>query len=313
MVKKMPEVSVVMAVYNEEGKVHLGIESILNQTLTDFEFIIIDDGSTDRTPEVLASYSDKEPRMKVIRQDNQGLTRALNHGLALATGRYIARQDDNDISLPERLARQVAYLEKKPAAVLVGCDIDLIDDEDRFLVTIKNSQLKDIVKKLRKMNPFCHGSILFRRAVGGIDIRYNEFYQKAQDYDLVCRVAETGEATILPEMLYRWRFSRRGILATNVTFYGDRARENYIRRLSGLAEDFSPPAPEQVTPDYSGWRMTWSLAIRYLSGYETGKARSCFFAILNDLPFMGREYRQCLKYIAISLLPHSLLRKIREG
>lgn len=310
--KIMPEVSIVMAVYNEEIRVHLAIESILNQTFTDFEFIVIDDGSTDDTQAVLTKYSGIDKRIKVIRQENHGLTKALNKGLCVATGKYIARQDDNDISLAERLARQVSYLESHPTVVLVGSDIDVIDDDGAFLVTNCNSHVKNLGKKCCKVNPFCHGSIMFRRKVGGVAIRYNDFYRKAQDYDLVCRLVELGSAVILPEVLYQWRFSKNGIVATNVNFYGERARINYICRINGFKEDFSQPSEKQITPDYSEWRFTWALAIRYLSGYDTSRARRCFFDILKKLPFMGTEYRLCLKYIAITFLPITVIRMFRE-
>jgi glycosyltransferase involved in cell wall biosynthesis len=302
-----------MAVYNEENTVRLAIDSILGQTLADFEFIVIDDGSTDNTIDILTMYGRRDDRINIIRQNNCGLTSALNRGLATATGRFVARQDGNDISLPHRLSCQTAFLERNPSFVLVGSDVDLIDDDGKFLVTIKNSQIKNIAQKLRKTNPFYHGAIMFRRIVNGDAIRYNEYYQMAQDYDLACRLVEMGKVIILPDVLYRCRFSRKGIVATNVTFYGERARENYLRRASGLAEDFSAPNIDQITPKYDKWRFTFSIAIRYLSGYETEKARESFIKVSREVPFMSREYFHCLKYIVISFLPHRVIRKIREG
>ena len=309
----MAKVSVVMAVYNEEDKVHLAIESILGQTFSDFEFIIIDDGSTDKTLEILKSYRRKDSRISIIKQSNCGLTRALNRGLTEATGRFVARQDGNDISLPHRLASQTAFLESNPSYVLVGSDIDLIDDDEQFLVSIRNSSIENIGPKLRKTNPFCHGAIMFRRSINGKAICYNEFYKLAQDYDLICRLVKMGNAVILPEILYRWRFSRNGILASNVTFYGNRARENYVRRALGHAEDFSVPDPEQIAPIIAPWRFSFSLAIHYLSGYETRKARKAFRDALKGMTFMSRDYFWCLAYIAASFFPLCVLRKMREG
>ena len=114
----MPLVSVIMAVKNGGDLVKEAIDSILIQSLTNFEFIIINDGSTDETLRTLQAYRD--PRILVVSQENQGLAKALNKGLMLARGKYIARQDHDDISLPTRLEKQVQYLEQHPRVGLLG-------------------------------------------------------------------------------------------------------------------------------------------------------------------------------------------------
>src|SRR4051812_26679567 len=124
-----PTVSVLMAVYNGEQYLREAVNSILSQTFKDFEFIIIDDGSTDRSPELLASYARADSRVKLISRPNKGLTKSLNEGLHAARGEFVARMDGDDISLPERFERQVSYLREHPEVVLVGSRVEFIDPD----------------------------------------------------------------------------------------------------------------------------------------------------------------------------------------
>ncbi|MHA1713815.1 MAG: glycosyltransferase, partial [Candidatus Ranarchaeia archaeon] len=133
---KPPKVSVIMSVYNAEKHVKKAIDSILSQTFRDFEFIIINDGSTDRTSEILKSYAD--PRLIVVNQANRGVTQSLNKAIGMARGQYIARMDADDISLPQRLEMQVEFLEEHPEVGLVGTSVITIDEEGK---TIKESRL----------------------------------------------------------------------------------------------------------------------------------------------------------------------------
>src|SRR6266404_8121857 len=116
-----PDISVVMGVYNGEARLRETIDSILSQQDVSLEFIIVDDGSTDQTSQILEDYARHDSRVKLIQQENQGLTRALITGCAAARGKYIARQDAGDISLPNRLARQLAFIERHPDAAFVSC------------------------------------------------------------------------------------------------------------------------------------------------------------------------------------------------
>lgn len=209
--KESPKVSVVMSVYNGELYLREAVDSILDQTFTDFEFIIIDDGSTDTTWQILSAYND--PRTRLVRNhENIGLTRSLNKALALARGEYVARQDADDVSLPWRLARQVAFLDATPGVGLVSSSYEVIDPEGRRLrtVTVPTSD-SDIRSHLYKRNPFCHGAAVFRHAcieaVGG----YRESFRVAQDYDLWLRMAERFELANLGDPLYRWRLRPEAI------------------------------------------------------------------------------------------------------
>jgi glycosyltransferase involved in cell wall biosynthesis len=203
-------VSVVMSVCNAEAYVADAVASILRQTFRDFEFIIVNDGSTDRTAEILAGFRD--PRITVISQNNQGLTASLNRALRIARGTYIARMDADDISLPERLERQVQFLEENPAVGLMSCHFCIIDADGKHRSLCRppahNAELQ---QELLIGNQFCHGAAVFRveciKTVGA----YREFFKFAQDYDLWLRIAEKYQCANLAVPLYQWRDERHSL------------------------------------------------------------------------------------------------------
>ena len=158
-----PKVSVVMSVYNGERYLREAVESILNQTFIDFEFVIIDDGSTDDTLGILERYTD--PRIRLVKNGrNIGLTESLNRGIRLARGKYVARQDADDISLPERLSSQLLFLDKHRGIGLVGTSFDIIDSSGRLceqvILPTDNETLQEL---LWVRNCFCHGSVMMRK------------------------------------------------------------------------------------------------------------------------------------------------------
>ena len=129
----IPLVSVVLSVYNGEKYLMNAIESILDQTYPAFEFIIVNDGSTDNSPKIIDKYRKLDNRIKVLNQKNRGLIDSLNRGLALANGRYIARMDSDDISLPSKLEEQYNYLENNPDIGVLGTWIEMINEDGKPL------------------------------------------------------------------------------------------------------------------------------------------------------------------------------------
>jgi glycosyltransferase involved in cell wall biosynthesis len=301
-----------MSAFNEQDRIHLAIESILKQTFQDFEFIIVDDGSTDDTKQILNAYTRKDNRIKVLETPNQGLTKALNIGLELADAEFIARQDANDISYPTRLERQFNYLQEHPGIVLLGSDFEIIADNGCLLSTIRNSKLDRLKDKIEHNNPFCHGSIIFKGVVGNCAVSYDEFYKTAQDYDLICRLSEKGKIAILPEVLYRWTLSDLGIQSSNVIFFSRRARENHINRKTGKPENFEKPNYEQIKPMPSSAHILLSKGICCLSGYEKANARSYFLQALKLAKRFSRQHLSCLGLLLVCFFPKSILASIRE-
>lgn len=214
-----PTVSVVMSVYNGGPDLPFAIDSILAQSFADFEFIIINDGSTDDSLDVLRAYEQKDARIKLIDQDNTGLTVALRRGVAASQGEYVARMDADDLSMPSRLGKQVDLLRADESVVMVSCHLENFRDDG----SIERIQVYDQNPRLGKLftcffNPIGgHGQIMYRRtayeAAGGYDPDYN----LAEDYDLWTRILDHGELGIIPEILYRYRVGHESVTSRNKT------------------------------------------------------------------------------------------------
>ena len=201
-----PTVSVIMAVKNGGQEVRQAVESILNQTLTDFEFIIINDGSTDETLKVLAEYQD--PRIHVYSQENEGLARSLNRGLSLAVGVYIARQDHDDISLPTRLEKQVSFLKNHPDCGLLGTAAEIWGPDGSLNRRHEHPlDAATLTFDLIFNNPFVHTSWMFPSKV----ISHIGYYtidperEPPEDYEYVSRISRQFSVANLPEALVIYR------------------------------------------------------------------------------------------------------------
>jgi glycosyltransferase involved in cell wall biosynthesis len=197
------------------GTLRRSIESILAQTWSDLEFLIINDGSADNSREIISSFSD--PRIRLVDNfTNIGLTKSLNRGLELAQGELIARQDADDISMPNRLEFQVSYLREHPEIVLLGTWGQVIDDEGNALSKIR-PPLNPYLLKWRMLftNHMIHSSVMFHakeiRNLGG----YNKEIAKAQDYELWNRVMRTYHVAQLPEILVYLRKHPESISANS--------------------------------------------------------------------------------------------------
>jgi len=203
-------VSVLMSVYNSSRFVRAVIESILGQTFRDFEFIIIDDCSTDNSVEIVRSYND--PRIRLIPlPENRGLSAALNYGIEQARGEYIARADYDDVPEVARLERQLGFLREHPDIVLLGTWNMVIDAEGRLRGRTEYPvSHEEIVEQLAKKNCFCHSSVIVRTDVVRERRGYRGF-RISQDYDLWTRVAERYRVANLPEYLIRYRVLQRSL------------------------------------------------------------------------------------------------------
>ena len=204
----VPKVSVVISVYNDAAFIEQSLNSLLQQTYDDFEIIVVNDGSTDDSADILQRLQQQDGRIRIIDQENQGLTRALINGYKAARGGYIARQDGDDWSHPERLEKQVAALRENSALVFIGCWAEGVTREGRILETVERpSDPETATRELRfkRQGPPAHGTIMFRRdvyeQVGG----YRPQFYFSQDSDLWLRMAEVGPIGYLPEVLYRYR------------------------------------------------------------------------------------------------------------
>ncbi len=209
--KSKPEISVVMSVYNGEDFLRESIVSILNQTFKNFEFIIINDGSRDSSLKIIEEYRSKDARIKKINNEkNIGLSASLNKGIKIAKGKYIARQDADDISHSDRLEKQYEFLETKEDVHLVGSNCRKIDINGSFIYEDnKFSNISDYVNTLLRQSAiFPHGTAFMRkeivRALGG----YNENFYYSQDGELWLRFIKNDyKIVVFREILYSYRIT----------------------------------------------------------------------------------------------------------
>jgi glycosyltransferase involved in cell wall biosynthesis len=203
-----PRVSVLLPVYNAERYVAEALRSIVTQTFTDFELLIVDDGSTDSSRAILERFAAQDPRIRLVSRPNTGYLLALNEMLARARGEYVARMDADDVALPARFDRQVRYLDENPECVLVGSRVTLIDPDGAPITVTRNAlnheQIDASLMECGEQTVY-HPSIMFRRQVvldlGG----YRPECYTSEDVDLFLRLAEVGQIVNLPEPLLKYR------------------------------------------------------------------------------------------------------------
>jgi len=206
-----PKVTVLMSVYNGKRYLREAVGSILNQSFKDFEFLIVDDGSTDETGKILKSYND--PRIRIHNnRKNIGLAKSLNIGLKMAKGKYIARQDADDISMSERLKRQVDFLNSNPDYAVVGTFAKVVNDDlEEVRLWERPTQDIDIRKYLKIDNCIVHGSTMIRIS-SLINVGfYDESMEKSQDYELWLRLSKKYKMANIPEFLYLWRTNSKKV------------------------------------------------------------------------------------------------------
>ncbi|HXZ45064.1 MAG TPA: glycosyltransferase [archaeon] len=269
-----PLISVVMAALDGEKYLEEALGSILGQSFRDFEFIIINDGSTDNTASILQRYADLDARLRPFHQRNRGVTAALNMGCRVARGKYIARMDADDIACPDRFERQVDFLERHPAVAVLGGAIELINGKGapirRVRFPVEDRQIKEI---LPPGNCFSHPSIMMRKdafdAMGG----YRMPFLHAEEYDLWLRMAECYDLANLPDVLLYYRIHARQVTARHLRqqVVSDLAAKATARIRRATGQDPPLPAPgvnadSLATLAVSRDRLTDTLIDRYL-GY----------------------------------------------
>ncbi len=205
---KHPKISVIMPVYNSEKYLRESIESILNQTFTDFELIVINDSSTDNSLNIIKSYKDK--RIKLINnKKNLGTVKSRNVGLRKAKGKYIAVMDSDDISLSNRFGLQFNYLENNPHIFLVGSSAIYIDDKGKEIKRFrKYDDYKMLAWRLPKSCSIVHSSVMFRNE----GLLYSRIFTSAHDYNFYLDLLEKGKnLTNLPNFLVKHRVHKDSI------------------------------------------------------------------------------------------------------
>lgn len=291
-----PRVTVFIPAFNREDYICTAINSMLAQEYTDFEILVVDDGSTDRTAERVAAYADPRVRLSVS-QSNQGIPASRNRGLELARGEYIALLDSDDYSYPERLGTQVAFLDQNPDIVQVGSGCTLMDENGQLLKRVRRHPLKpdDIDAHL-----LFHCSLINRTIMARTEplreFGYDTAFPRCQDYDLHVRLAEHYRMANLPQLLVCGR-EHPGRITKNTRGLGrDRKMAIQAKVLDQLAMDYSdkdllwhylltqkPDADIDSAAEYLDWAEHWleslAAANRSTGRFDAGAFRRVLAAM----------------------------------
>jgi len=283
-----------MPVYNNERYLAAAVESILNQTFRDFEFIIIDDGSSDGSLQMLEQYAQKDSRIRLASRPNTGYTIALNEGLRIARGQYIARMDADDISAPDRFAKQVQFLDDHPECVVVGGNVLLIDrdgDPIREMCLGFSHEEIDAAHMNGQGGALIHPAVTIRKSALDCVGEFREDYECAEDLDIFLRLAEVGKVANLPEVVLQYRQHLSSIGYTRADeqqrYTVCAVRDAHERRGIPLPEEWEYPIQGKVSAATSYRKWVWWA----LSGHNVKTARKYAVKAMLLEPYFVESWR----------------------
>jgi glycosyltransferase involved in cell wall biosynthesis len=269
-------VSVVMSVFNGERFLREAVSSILEQSLQQFEFIIIDDGSTDCSAQILDSFQNSDPRVAVYHQENRGLIASLNRGCALARGKYIARMDADDIAVRDRLQLQVDFMDKHREVGVLGGAIEWIDTAGKSLLKCQHPiKDRDIKQALNRGDcPFSHPTVLMQKEVLDSVTGYRMAMVHAEDYDLWLRIADRFQLANLDTVVLKYRVHPNQV---SVRRCRQQAISNLAARIAASERRNGNPDPFDSAED-----ITSKVLIRFgvsEAKQQTAVVRGCISCI----------------------------------
>ena len=241
-----PQVTAIVAAYNSGPHIRRALDSLLAQTMTDFEVIVVDDGSTDGTSAVVEEYAQRDGRFRALHQVNLGPPKAANRALAEARGEFIANLDHDDISVPDRFAKQIAYLHAHPRVGVVGGSMVSVDENDRKLLHYRlPAEPSDVRFWLFRQSTINHSSAMMRRelilGIGG----YRPCFDVICDVDLFLRASDFAELANLPDVLTYYRV-HAGRISTR-----HHARQLALNEIAiSLARGRVRGEPDDISPDF---------------------------------------------------------------
>jgi len=317
-----PRISVVIGAYNEEATIARTIQSLLGQTMGNFEIIVVDDGSTDDTAGVVAGFTDQ--RIRLIRTDyNQGLPGALNTGINAAEGEYIARADADERSLPHRLQRQSEVLDERSDVQAVGCWYTNVGRDGKRIVDerVSTDRSFSVTDLLENGAGVAHGSMMIRADALSIVGGYREPFQLAQDYDLWLRMAEEfgpGWLHVVPEVFYERMIEASQLQKRHrQRIFRDAAREcACARRDRGTDDKVLYDLPERVghaeAPEYTRRELEgmyhYLIATKLLAQNQSAGARRRLLKALWFAPIRPRPWYR----LVLSCFPPDKRRTIQD-
>ncbi len=294
---KPPLVSVIMPTYNVEKYVEEAVNSILNQTFPDFEFIIVDDGSTDRSTEILRSYTDSRIQL-LFNKKNEGNYPARNRGCRLAKGKYIAVMDADDIALPERLEKQVEFMEQNTDVLACGTAYRLMD---RNRVIVEPTEWDDIRYILMKTFCMLHPTLLIRKSIMKQVGYYKTESRYAEDYNLVLRLARNGKIANITDILVNRRLHDEQISSMHKTEQNIYAGKIQLRYQHECGIFYPPKKPEQFLKHIANYlRATVSYVTQ--GGLHNGRLGIILFFYLYAEHNQEIEYREIADNMLTNIL-----------
>lgn len=285
-----PKLSVALTVYNAERYVAAAVESILGQTYRDYEFVIVDDGSTDGSRALLEGFARGDERIRLVSRPNTGISQARNETLDMARGEFYAIMDADDIAEPQRLERQIQYLEANPSCVCVGGWFEVIDGAGRLLTVLQPPVHDEDIQAalLEGHAAICQPASMLRKAAIERVGRFDKDLAPAEDLDLYLKLGEIGKLANLPETLLKYRMHAQSASSCDRQRQHEGARTACVRAWArrGIEGRFAPTNP---------WRPDGSRKARYEWTLHCG-----WWA------FNSRQRRTALIYglKAIAALPH---------
>lgn len=295
MPSKTIELSVYMPAYNVAPFVRQAVQSILDQTISDFEFIIVEDGSTDATLEILSRMAATDERIRLVSQSNAGVSQASNHAISLARGEYIARMDADDIADPRRLEVQLRYMREHTDCAALGSGVIMIDEQGLPLYPLPHIAFGHARIESALLDggwPIAQPTCMYRRdavlAVGG----YLPDLSLHEDHDLFLRLAERGKLENLPEVLQQYRQRSTSLMAresagSHATIMSEILRQARLRR--GLPE--FAPSKDKITPPLSDIERFRKWAWRSLHAGYVLTARKYAWATLRRAPLSPGSWK----------------------
>ncbi len=310
-----PAATVLMPVYNAQAYLADALRSISAQTCSDFEILVVDDGSTDRSPELLADHGRIEPRLRVIRQANGGVSAALNHGIAEARGEFIVRMDADDVMLPQRIETQLAFLRAHPGLGFCASAMLMIDSQgrvfDSFHPRPRSEAELDQMLVERLPLTYTHPTVTYRaapvRALGG----YDRIQEPCEDMELFGRLIAAGHrGLVLPEVLMHYRVHGSSISGSKVAhqvatqefvraaFYARRDGQTLTRRAHDAASRAAPWADRLRAQSRLHSEVLQRVALYRRAAGRRGQA--AFFLGLAAALRPGPAWRALLRWLAPS-------------
>jgi glycosyltransferase involved in cell wall biosynthesis len=305
----MPSVSILMPVYNAEPYLSEAIQSMLNQTYADFELIILDDCSTDRSAEVVQTFSDA--RIVYHRNEvNSGLANNLNTGLKLATGKYIARMDGDDISLPHRLQTQVDFLESHPDIDLCSCAMQMFGADNQLWIRDRDPEQVKITMMF--YSAVLHASSVFRRDV----FEKNNLYYKqetfpAEDYDLWARAAFFCRMVNLPDVMYLYRMHRTQVTSTDPRS-AEKCREIQIRYLSKALPVLSEKEIVDFVDGFIAYKISEIAEIKVVKNHYLKIVKANASVLFFDQKLLNVRLNKYFQQQVFTFLQHFRIKKINN-